>query len=59
MTAFGGVKREMGRKCIASRGSSYVILCLECYLPKVFEELEVKQSVVVNHDKVTHPLLSQ
>ena len=28
-------------------------------VPKVFEELEVKRSIVVHHDQVTHLLLNQ
>ena len=37
---------------------------LLCYflfgiLPEVFEELEAKQSIVIHHDQVTHPLLNQ
>ena len=44
-------------KCSASRGTSYVILCLECY-PNIWKA-GMKQSVVIHLVKVTHPLIYQ
>ena len=41
-------------KCRASRGASYLL----GMLPNMFKELEAKQSIVINNDQVTHPLLN-
>ena len=40
----------------ANKGTSYIVLCLEC---EEKQEVEAKQSVVIHCDQTTHPLLNR